>query len=356
MRIFSQLDFLKRSGKARRFTYIWIITAAFFILMQLIFSFFHQPDSTSDIRPLTKIPVQAEQVETGIFAMNLYDIDIARNTYYLDFYIWFKWQGDIDPTGSLELANGVEDWGLSSVPVYEEPEELLDGSFYQAWRVEGRFVQPLILDRYPLDRHNLNILVENSVYTTEQLVYVADGEASGYSDSLAVPDWKIQGFEVSNRVRQYTTNFGDPRIGDGAQHSVFQYSLKIARPVSFFLWKLLLPLVIVIATSWGSLLLSPQHIDSRIALPVTGLLTAVFLQESYSSNLPDVGYLVLLDKIYAMAYILIFVSILEAIATAGWIQDAQSDGHGQAIKLDRLLLKAQTTIFFLGIMLIILLS
>ncbi len=132
----------------------------------------------------------------------------------------------------------------------------------------------------------------------------------------------------------------------------FQYSLKIARPVSFFLWKLLLPLVIVTATSWESLLLNPQHIDSRIGLPVTGLLTAVFLQESYSSNLPDVGYLVLLDKIYAMAYILIFISILEAIITAEWINDERPDGYEQAIKLDRLLLKAQTAVLILVIGLI----
>jgi hypothetical protein len=356
MHFFRQAHLLNRSSRIRRFIVLLVITALFLVLLQLVFSFFDQSDSSSDLRPLAEIPAQAEQVETGIFAMNLYDIDAARNTYYLDFYLWFKWQGDIDPTGSLELANGVEDWGVSSVPVYEEPEELPDGSFYQAWRVEGRFVQPLILERYPLDRHNLNTLVENSVYTTDQLVYVADAKESGFSDTLAVPDWEIQGFEVASLVRQYTTNFGDPRIGDEAQHSVFQYSLKIARPVSFFLWKLLLPLIIVVATSWGSLLLNPQHIDSRIGLPVTGLLTAVFLQESYSSNLPDVGYLVLLDRIYAVAYILIFISILEAIVTAEWINDERPDGYQQAIQLDRLLLKAQTAVLLVGIVLIILFS
>jgi len=356
MHLFSQLYLLNRSSRIHRFVLLLVITALFLALLQLIFSFFDQSRLPADLRPLTEIPEQAERVETGIFAMHLYDIDAARNTYYLDFYLWFKWRGDIDPTDSLELANGVEDWGVSSVPVYEAPEELPDGSFYQAWRVEGRFVQPLILERYPLDRHNLNILVENSVYTTDQLVYVPDAEASGFSEMLAVPDWKIQGFEVASKVRQYPTNFGDPRIGKEAEHSVFQYSLKIARPVSFFLWKLLLPLIIVVATSWGSLLLNPQHIDSRIGLPVTGLLTAVFLQESYSSNLPDVGYLVLLDRIYAMAYILIFVSILEAIVTAEWINEDRPGGYEQAIKLDRLLLKAQTAVLLLGIVLIIVFS
>lgn len=135
---------------------------------------------------------------------------------------------------------------------------------------------------------------------------------------------------------------------------MFQYSLDIACPVRFFLWKLLLPLIIVVATSWGSLLLNPQHIDSRIALPVTGLLTAVFLQESYSSNLPDVGYLVLLDKIYVMAYILIFIFILEAIVTADWIHDERREGYEQAMKLDRLLLKVQAAVLFLGIVMMIL--
>ena len=67
-----------------------VIAALFFILLQLIFSFFNRSDSSSDILPLTEIPAQAEQVQTGIFAMNLYDIDASRNTYYLDFYMWFK--------------------------------------------------------------------------------------------------------------------------------------------------------------------------------------------------------------------------------------------------------------------------
>lgn len=192
MRFLNPNSILKSKSKVRRFMVLLVISAAFLALLQLGFSFFNRSDLATDIRPLTAIPADAEQVTTGIFAMNLYDIDASRNTYYLDFYIWFRWRGDIDPTDSLELANGVEDWGVSSVPVYEEPEELPDGSSYQAWRVEGRFVQPLALDRYPLDRHNLSVLVENSVYTTDQLVYVADTEESGYSSTLAVPDWEIR--------------------------------------------------------------------------------------------------------------------------------------------------------------------
>lgn len=353
----SRLHGLVKTRKIGRFVFaLAALLALLLAFLAAVPGVSQRADQPSDLRPLTEIPDQAQQVKTGVFVVNLYDVDAERNTFYLDFYVWFKWKGDINPAANLELSNGVEDWGLSSVPVNEEPQELPDGSFYQAWRLEGRFVQPLVLRRYPLDRHNLNILIENSVFTTDQLVYTVDEESSGFSDVLTVPGWVIQGFEVSSLVRQYATNFGDSRLASEPQHSVFQYSLQIARPVSLFLWKLLLPLIIVVVASWGSLLLNPEFVDSRIALPVTALLTAVFLQQSYSSNLPDAGYLVLLDKIYALAYVLIFISILEAIITAEWIRNDSPQGPARAIRLDRFLLKAQAVILVVGLGLIILIS
>lgn len=307
------------------------------------------------LKPLTDIPAKAERVETGIFAMNLYNLDASSNSYYLDFYIWFKWKGDIDPTANLEYTNGVEDWGVISTPAYEKPEKLPDGRLYQALRVEGRFVQPFALSRYPLDQQELKVLIENSVYATDQLVYVADEQQSGYSSDLSIPGWKLQGFDLSNLVREYATNFGDSRMGSTSQYSSLQYSLTVTRPVSFFIWKLLLPLIIVVVASWGALLLSPEYVDSRIIIPVTALLTTVFLQQSYSASLPDVGYLVLLDKIYAIAYVLIIISILEAIITADWTRNEKLESPEQVVQLDRTILVVQAIILVLGIATVLLL-
>ena len=68
--------------------------------------------------------------------------------------------------------------------------------------------------------------------------------------------------------------------------------------------------------SIGALLLHPQYIDTRAQLPIGGLLTAVFLQQSYSSALPDTGYMVLMDKIYLLAYAIIS-SVLLLVILAG---------------------------------------
>lgn len=354
-----QLSFPSRfrsNSTIRRFLFSVFCIILLTCLIHLDGGAIAQPNAKSDaLKPLTEIPATAEKVETGIFAMNLYNVDASSNSYYLDFYIWFKWKGDIDPVANLEYTNGVDDWGVTSTPAYEEPEKLSDGRFYQSLRVEGRFVQPFALARYPLDQQDLKILLENSVYSTDQLVYVADEKQSGYSSDLSIPGWQIQGFNLSNLVRQYSTNFGDSRLGEVSQFSSLQYSLTVSRPVSFFIWKLLLPLLIVVAASWGSLLLNPQNVDSRIIIPITALLTIVFLQQSYSAALPDIGYLVLLDKIYAIAYILIVVSILEAILTADWIKLDKPDSYTRVMQFDRIVLAAQTVILVGGIGLLMLL-
>jgi hypothetical protein len=143
-------------------------------------------------KPLTNIPAQAEQVETGIFVMNFHDLDIASNTYSLDFYVWFKWKGALDPTENLEYNNGVDDSDTTSVASYKTPEKLPDGRFFQALRVDSRFVQPFALAKYPLDQQTITIELEDSVYTADQMIYVADTQQSGYSRVVSIPGWEIQ--------------------------------------------------------------------------------------------------------------------------------------------------------------------
>ncbi len=357
MRLSVQINLLARNSNARKL--LSVIFIALLILAQLSSGvILAQSKSKSDtFKPLADIPAQAEKVETGIFAINLYDLDASSNTYSLDFYVWFKWKGELDPTANLEYTNGVNDSDTTSVPVYEKPEKLPDGRFYQALRVEGRFVQPFSFARYPLDQQNITVSLEDSLYTIDQIVYVADNKQSGYSSVISIPGWEIRSSNLSSLAHEYATNFGDSRLGNTTQYSysVLQYSLTVSRPISFFIWKLLLPLVIVIAASWGALLLKPQYVDSRIALSVTALLTTVFLQQSYSATLPNISYLVLLDKIYALAYLLIVVSILEVIVTADLIKNERPESYARVVQLDHTLLAIQIVVFVVGVALLILL-
>jgi hypothetical protein len=310
----------------------------------------HSKENSKVYRELKTIPHSAEKVKVGFYTQNIYELNPASNTYYMDFYVWFKWKGNIDPTEKAEFMNGVEDWGMTKVPAYDTPKRLADGSFYQMIRVEGRFRENFEFERYPLDQQRLGVVLENSVHDINELVYIADTEESGYAEDLAIPGWDFKNFFITNLYHPYKTNFGDPESGYKiSNYSALRFELLVSRPVNYFAWKLLFPLLIVLFSSWGALLLDPQRVDSRIFLPITALLTIVFLQQSYSDALPAVSYLVLIDKLYVLAYILIIAAIMETIYTAGIVKADDPQTVIKVRKIDHTFLLCKIVFLVIGI-------
>lgn len=309
------------------------------------------------LQPTGGIPSTAQQVTVGVYPISAYNLDIETSTYYVDTYVWFRWKGEIDPTLTVEFINGVERWGMTTTNVFEKPEQMKDGSFYQVLRVEGRFVQPFSLVNFPLDQQQLTLMIEDTTYPTDQLVYVPDTKDSGYGNLLKIAGWNINGWKIESLQHSYGTQFGDTRqTTGGAKFSMLRYALDIQRPVNFFIWKLLLPLLIVLCANWTALLLHPSLVEVRTAMPATALLTTVFLQQSYSAALPDVGYLVLLDKIYVLTYLLLIATIVTVIVSATTANQEQAEQLSRTQRMDKLVLLVQVVVFIIGIVLLIGLS
>lgn len=311
-----------------------------------------QAKASGTISKLDEFPATAQVVNVGMYVNTVYQLEVASSTYYLDAYLWFKWKGDIDPTATMEITNLVEEWGAMVTPLNEEPTLLPDGHQYKLLKVEGRFMQPFVLADYPLDRQKLSVYLEDNTYGVDQLVYVMDTEGSGYGHMLAIPGWQISNWSSERLQHDYGSFFGAENAGGASVYSTLRFDLEIARPVNFFVWKLMLPLVILLMASWMVLVLDPKLVEVRTALPATGLLTAVFLQQSYSDGLPEVGYLVLIDKIYAVAYAMIVLTLLRAI----WTSRTELTGSvavAAARVLDRKLLIGQVALFSVAVALIV---
>ena len=107
------------------------------------------------------------QVRTGIYLANLYGLNMEEHSFYADFYIWFKWRGDIDPT-HIEFVNAIEKWSMNNATFDGDstPVVLKDGTNYKIYRIEARFFHPFSLNRFPLDQHQLDIQIENPEFAT----------------------------------------------------------------------------------------------------------------------------------------------------------------------------------------------
>lgn len=269
------------------------------------------PGSSGSVEPSSSPAPDARVVHVGFFAMNAYGVDQTSSSYNLDVYVWLRWRGDSDPSATLELANGINRaWGSRSA-LYEAPRELPTGERYQVLRIEGTFFKPFLLDRYPLDRHSLTLTLEDSVDSVDKHVYVIDREDSGYNSGLRIPGWTIRGWQAEDYVFNYGTQFGEKGANANAnRYSRASFSIDIARPVGYYVWKLLMPLAVVLAVGLVALLLRADSLETRLAMLGTALLTMILNQAGYTATLPGVGNLVLLDWIYVLAYLVVLVNIV----------------------------------------------
>ena len=298
-----------------------------------------------------------KEVRTGIYLNNLYDLNMNAHSFYADFYIWFKWKGDFDPT-NVEFVNSIEKWSVTNTGFDGDstPVRLKDGTNYRIFRIEGRFFHSFSLNRFPLDQHELDIQVENPDADKDSLIYLPDTTtaAAMVRPSLNLVGWEQLGSQLVHKVHDYGSNFGNPEE-NAHKYSNLTFSVSLGRPVSFFILKMLLPLMVVMFMSLGALTLHPDHIDTRSSLPIGGLLTAVFLQQSYSDALPDSGYMVLMDKIYLLVYILNALVMLHVIV-AGNIVSKSNNDRTRIARLDKFEAKLAIVyfvVFWIGVMLLV---
>ena len=83
----------------------------------------------------------------------------------------------------------------------------------------------------------------------------------------------------------------------------------------------------------GIVLLSPsvagQLGDVRLAIPSTGLLTLIFLQQSYRATLPPLDYLTFLDWLYACSY-LVSIATFILFVWGSNVYEAAPEGQQEA--------------------------
>ncbi|MBF0398129.1 MAG: ABC transporter substrate-binding protein, partial [Desulfobacterales bacterium] len=114
-------------------------------------------------------------VYTGIDVNEIFNLDIKKSTYSMDFYIWFRFEGELDDK-DINFVNAASPIDIGK-PIFEEQK---DGITLRAYRVKGNFKGNFDFSSYPFDKHNLEIKFHHKKDTREQLIYVVD--------ILALPD------------------------------------------------------------------------------------------------------------------------------------------------------------------------
>lgn len=293
------------------------------------------------------------RVYVGAYAFNVPQLDLSSNAYLIDFWLWFRWHGnDIDPTRSYEFMNLYEGWDVLRQPIYTDDnnnpraESLGDGWYYQVFHVQARFGKPFDVRAYPFDMQTLTIAIEDGDQTTGDMVYVPDPGTTAVDPQLEIPGWLLDHVSATTSETVYPTNFGDPRRPVGAdRYSRFSYSIHLKRPVVGYLATTLLPIAIVMLITLVVFMIPSRYFEGRLGLGITSLISAVALQLTAAGDLPKTGYLVLLDHVYNLCYLVIFVATVESVIA---VRIADGGDEARAALVDRITAIVSALIFFGG--------
>jgi hypothetical protein len=279
-----------------------------------------------------------EMASIGLLIINISELDISDNSFHIDFYLWCRWKGLIDPIKDIEFTNLEDEWDFSDTDLNTTTLHLNDGINYNSYHIRGKFTHNFHLHDYPFDKQEISITFKNPVHSSGEVVYVPDTANSNLEPGIIVPGWNIKGFKFYNQQHKYSSDFGLPEIANSNTYDNLSFTVTLYRPAQYFFWKLLLPIIIVLLSALGATIIHPKYVDARIYAPVGALLTAVFLAQSTSSKLPDISYLTLIDKVYLIAYVVILTGIFHAIYTANLVKDGSEKSVAKAKRVDKIYL------------------
>lgn len=159
-------------------------------------------------------PVSAQDTpikcRMGAYVTSLYDINSGDGTFRAVFWMWSVCPNKSDePLMTLEFPNGED----ISADLEDKLER--DDGWWSTRKFIGTFRNSFELKDYPFDRQVLTILVEEAVLDERELLYSADTAESGFSPSITIPGWQLEGLSAKATVRTYPTTFGDPSLPGG---------------------------------------------------------------------------------------------------------------------------------------------
>lgn len=264
------------------------------------------------------------EVTLGVVLLGLYNVNEKAGTWDADFYLNEVWSPMPGFTPQTEIVNEV-----SRQAEQFDTTEMHEGRCVRFRRIRSTLHTPYNLQTFPFDHQMLSLQISDAAFTAKELSYTEKPASAELDESARerLSSWKLDGAMTYQRIeRIYKGEVGTPK------YDYATFAVPVRRYVSFHLTKFFLPLFIIVAVAFSAFWMPSDDLNSRASVGVTCLLAAIALQFAEAGNLPEVAYLTLADRVYAICY---FALALAMIASIYSNVLARRDQKSRALQLDR---------------------
>src|SRR5204862_5493222 len=212
------------------------------------------------------------EISVGMWVVDISSIDSAQQSFTAEIAVVLRWK---DPrlahTGNGGGRYPLEQVWHPRIAVVNETNSVSrkfpdlvevepDGRVTYRQRYAGAFSQPLRLRSFPFDRQTFRLQFVAVRYRANEVQSVPDQDwidnglkqAGGIAPSITLPDWTIENWNT--KPLSYA-------LAPGFQYSGYAFEFTASRNAQHYVWKVILPLVLIVIMSWAVFWIDPVHLQ-----------------------------------------------------------------------------------------------
>jgi len=238
----------------------------------------------------------------GIKIMNLIkeEKNLRDSSYVLqaDTTDWYLWNNDkkIDQDEFFSLSEE-EQFKIEEQSRYFYNENSANVTYKSesVYKIKNNFN----LISFPFDSQKLEIFIVNNISDLSSYEMY-----TSFWSLVKAEEFKknndIQGWDIKHLELKYDQYY-DPitqLILDGVKMEI-----EIERKSIYYLFKIILPIILILIICWSSVWIDPKEIESRLTITIVCLLSLIAYNFVIDSELPKLEYLTVMDYIILVSYV-----------------------------------------------------
>ena len=264
---------------------------------------------------------QPLDVTIGLHVINLASINEVSEQFQLDAYMFERWidkrlaytpQGPQDNLRNyafgqiwipqLEMINAASPRERREISITVSP----DGTVRYAERLVVTLSSSFHLRRFPFDQQQLLVIIHPFLADGPRLRFKLDNDstwtASEFTSFSSLAQWHLTG--LRSQLLDAPT-YGGMTVPEA------RFQIDVTRRSSFYLWKVFIPLLLMVFLSWAVFWIEADDLSNQIQVAVTTILTVIAFAFAISATMPRLPYLTYIDAFFLECYIYVFLAVVE---------------------------------------------
>ena len=262
-------------------------------------------------------------VTVDFYLLNLNAVDEREETFDADLYLEYEWDdprlahdgveeqlfadGAVDDKFTSMWWPQIEYVNTSKPTITNQSLEIFpSGHVKYTVGLTSTFRTALDLRRFPFDRQSLSIRIQSFLYGIDRVRLVPAATPPGWEHDGTFEALRVTGVAVESRQRQLT--------GRNETFSEFRASIVVTRNWAFYLWTVFGPVILIFLIACAVFLVPLEAFADRVSICLTALLACIATHFAISFNLPHVGYLTVIDKLFVYTYAFVALLVMASAA------------------------------------------